>query len=252
MIVSKNESASIWINGDNHIQIRVILRGRQIGRAYEVAGFLDDWLSRHLTYAYSKKYGHLTTSSADAGTGLHVSYLMRLEMIQRAGLIKSFGEQLSKSGFSIDRDAVLSAGTEGYIYRIYNKKTLGITEADILDRADMFADQIVTHERELCSAYLSADKESFIDKAYKAYGILRFARLLTVSDAMRQLGTIEQGIHGKYIRFKDKPDILPLMIEIQTSSLMDELDHCFEKHDEDKFRAAYIRKKLPELITSES
>lgn len=248
LIVSENEAASIWINGDNHLQIRVILRGRQIGRAYDMAQFLDEWLSKYLTYAYSKKYGHLTTAPSDIGTGLHVAYLMRLPMTQRTGLISSVSERLLQSGFSMTAVKSMDCGKAGSVYEVFNKKTLGLTEADILDTADTFADQLIMQERELRSVYMGAEREDFMDSAYKAYGILKYAKKLDTAEARECLALIEQGVRDKNLSLSENMDILSLMFEVLPESMFSILGESYEKKSEDRYRAAFVQSRLPGLI----
>lgn len=248
LIVSASQSSGLFINGDNHLQIRVVLRGRQIGKAFERIQFLDEKMSRHLTYAYSKKYGHLTTAPADLGTGMHVSYLMRLPMTQKAGLIGAVNERLLQSGFAIRLVKDISSKNAGNIYEIYNKKTLGVTEGGILDTADSFAEQLIRQERELRTAYLNEDSISCADSAYKAYGILKYAKKLTIEEAVEALGYLEQGILSRTVLLNEKMDVFPMMIEIQPESLAEAVGHQMDINEENCARAAYIQERLPELV----
>jgi len=253
VIISENESVSLWINGDDHLKIQAILRGRQIGRAYELVRYIDELLNRKLTYAYSRKYGHLTTAAADLGTGLHVSYIMRLPATQQSGLTGSINERLLQSGFTIRLDQDFSAGDAGNAYEIYNKKTLGVSEAGILDLADGFAEQLVLQERELWAGRREEDQFDRMDDAYKAYGILKYARRLSMADAMECLVCLEQGISDKTIHLKEKTDsgasidLFPLMIEIQPESLAHAAGCRLGDRETDVVRAAYIQERLPEL-----
>lgn len=248
LLVSDSEAASILINGENHLQMQVILRGRQIGKEYEAVQELDHMFEKKLTYAYSRKYGHLTTAPADMGTGMHVSYMMRLPMMQKAGAISAINERLIKSGFALRAVKATSAGDAGNVYEIYNKKTLGVTEDEILRMADDFADQLVRQERELRSAYLIKDRIGCMDAAYKAYGLLKYARRLSVEEAMACLAFLEQGIYISVISLTEKIDVFPLMMDIQKENLAEIAGNQFDGWDEERFRASYLQKKLPELF----
>ncbi len=251
LLVTENEAASILINGENHLQMQAILRGRQIGRGYMAVREIDQIFEKNLTYAYSRQYGHLTTAPADMGTGMHVSYFMRLPMTQRAGAISAISEHLIKSGFALRAVKSLSAGDAGNVYEIYNKKTLGVTEDQILQMADSFADQLVRQERELRSAYLIKDRMDFTDPAYKAYGLLKYARRVSAEDAVGCLAFLEQGIYSGVLPVEKKTDLFPVMMDIQSERLAEIAENHLDGWDEDEFRASYIRDRLPGLNTEQ-
>ena len=88
LILSEDESVSIMINGRDHIRIAAITAGSNMKKVAALANRVDDMLDASFKYAYSDKYGYLTSSLADVGTGLKASYMLFLPAITSSGARK--------------------------------------------------------------------------------------------------------------------------------------------------------------------
>lgn len=247
LILSEDESASIWINHQDHVHVQVMNRGFQIGRIYEIGRELDDALSDRLLYAYSQKYGYLTTAASDMGTGMQLSFYMHLPFCENTGVIQELAQSIAAYGYEICIVQDIPSRSAGHIYEVTNSKTLGVTEKDILDGAAEAVDILVKKERELKAMSLLKYKEDYIDNIYKAYGILRFARKLSIEDAMEYLSFIDQGVNDKTLKFNETFDVFPILIDIQPENLTKIYGNSLAPAELDMLRALYIQERLPEM-----
>ncbi len=103
-------------------------------------------------------------------------------------------------------------------------------------------------ERRQREYILTHSYDEFEDKVHRSYGVLKYAKQLSSADAMTLLAQIKLGSDMELIRFNKDYNIHELMMEIQPGNLQCLLDKSIESAKRDKFRADYIRKKLPELI----
>ena len=85
------------------------------------------------------------------------------------------------------------------------------------------------------------------DEVYKSYGVLKYARRLTMKDAMTFLSQIMCGICDGLIKTQEPCSIFRLMLGIQTANLQKLSQRPLGKGELDVARAVYLRSELPEL-----
>ena len=61
LILSEDEKISIMINEEDHLRIQSVTGGMNIGEAYKTANLIDDITNELFDYAFSEKYGYLTS-----------------------------------------------------------------------------------------------------------------------------------------------------------------------------------------------
>lgn len=250
LISAKDEAESIRINDKDHIDIVSLAKGAQMDKAYESANRLDDLINERLPYAYSHKYGYLTTSPANMGTGMRASYFLHLPFLQSTGYVRAIAEELNKFGYVLRSVYGEDNDASGSVYQIYNQRTLGITETETMTSLDKITDQVVDQERELRDSEIRKNHDAYEDSIYKAYGILKYARALTLKEAMDYLSNIRIGLNEKIIRWdhSDDTDVYTLMMLSRSALLDHEAGTALTAAQRNAKRADMIRKSLPELI----
>lgn len=250
VIVSKNEQASIMINEEDHIRIQTLAPGKEIEKTFEEANRLDDLFAGCLKYAYNQKYGYITACPTNLGTGLRVSYMVHLPLLESESLIKPLSEEMNRFGFTIR--GIYGEGTKalGAIYQISNQKTLGISEEEILLSLENMVSQVTEQEKRLRDQALRKRHSEIEDLVYRAYGILKYARKISSEDAMRYLTNIRFGLCEGIIHYEGEgtANIFEMMIRMQPASLQLEADKTLGTAERDQYRAKYIREHLPDLV----
>ena len=146
LLLSEDESVSILINGREHLCIQVSCGGSHIQEAMRTARLVDNSLNRYLPYAFSKKYGYLTASPLFTGTGLSASYLLHLPYLEKKQLIGKLEKGLGQYGFSLRAHFQGQTQAPGSIYRVKNRKTLGLSESEILSALEHLTGQLAGQE----------------------------------------------------------------------------------------------------------
>ncbi len=75
LVLSEDEGVSILINEEDHICIRANARGNDLRGAYARAFRVEKCLEG-LGYAYDPRFGYLSASPLNTGTGFHADYLL--------------------------------------------------------------------------------------------------------------------------------------------------------------------------------
>ncbi|MFV0341679.1 MAG: protein arginine kinase [Anaerocolumna sp.] len=248
LILSDDEKISIMINEEDHIRIQSITGGMNIAEAFEGANFADDITNELFHYAFHEKYGYLSSCPTNVGTGLRASYMMFLPALTVAGKIVKLSEELGKYGITLRGTYGEASKSLGSLYQISNQKTLGGTEKDIIEGLNRIVEQVMKQERRQREYIITHSYDEFEDKVHRSYGVLKYAKQLSSADAMTLLAQIKLGNDMELIKFGKVYNIHELMMEIQPGNLQCLLDNSLASAKRDKFRADYIRKKLPDLV----
>lgn len=246
-ICSEDEHISIVLNADDHIRLQVLSQGLSLKECYSAADTLDDYMSEKISYAFNDKYGYLTSYPTNVGTAMKASVVVHLPSLT---MNKKFQEFLSDMGrFGTSVRGVYGRGNENYgdLYEVVSQKTLGITEQEILELVSNVAGQLSAQEKQFREASLSKHHLVREDEAYKSYGILKYARKLTIKEAMTYLSHVWAGIADGLLKPRDFVSIYNLMLDIQPANLQKRLSRPLGRSELEVERARYIKEKLPEL-----
>ncbi|MBE5960718.1 MAG: protein arginine kinase [Lachnospiraceae bacterium] len=248
LLYSEDESISIMVNEEDHIQIQVFHAGMDMYHALEKADEIDDILSEAVSYAFDDKFGYLTTSPGNVGTGLKASYMVFLPALTMAGKIQRLADEVGKYGIEIR--GIYGEGTKslGYIYQISNQKTLGCSEAEIIDNLNQIVKQTIIQERKRREYLISMNGDEIEDKVYRSYGVLKYAKRLNTVDAMMLLAQLKLGIDGGLIRLKEKFDVHTLMMQIQPANLQKMLGKNITGTERDRYRAEFLNQKMADIV----
>ena len=250
VILSADEAGSIMINEEDHLRIQTLAPGKSISEVYKKANEIDDLLNEKLVYAYSNKYGYLTSCPTNLGTGLSASYILQLPFLESNDMIKPLSEEMNKFGFTIRGSFDETTQALGSIYQISNQKTLGQSEEEIIAALENITDQVAHQEKLIRQQSIRQNYLPYQDGIYKAYGILKYARKVSAKEAMDYLSNIRIGLAEHMIQFKDNDsfDVYALMMKIQPANLLKTSDKKLGPAERDSFRARLIRQTLPEIL----
>ena len=193
VFISPDESVSIFVNGSEQICIQISVPGNSISRAAEVAQMVDSELNKSIVFAYSDKYGYLTASPLYTGTGLSASVLMHLPYIEKRQLTGKYSRELGQFGFSINAQFKGNMPAPGSVYRIRNRKTLGLSESEVISALEHFSLMMESREKDARDIYLAENRFIEENRVYRAYGVLRYARYLSQDEALTCLSSSRTG-----------------------------------------------------------
>lgn len=247
LVVSQEEDVSLVFNGTDHIRIQVLSSGLHLQEALRTASQVDDFINARFSYAFDEKYGYLTSFPTNVGTGMRASVLVHLPSLS---LGKKFPAMLSDMGrFGVSIRGAYGEGRENYgsIYEVTNQKTMGQTEKELADLVTKVAMQLNDQENQVRSLTLEKHRLEREDEIYKSYGVLRYARRLTMKEAMTYLSHLMAGISDGLVQLESPCPVYRLMLGIQTANLQKLSDRPLDKEELDVVRASYLRSELPDL-----
>lgn len=243
LVLSEDEGISIMVNEEDHIRIQAVAPGAGIEEAYGRAMGIDDSLEE-LGYAYDERYGYLTTSPLNAGTGMRASFLVFLPAITMAGKIQKLADEVAKYGVMIRGIPGDGTKTLGYLYRISNRKTLGCTEREILENLRQITGEVVGQEQKYREYLYDKNMDDLEDKVYRSFGVLRYAKKISTEDGMTLLAQVKLGRDMGMLAINPGVGLYEQMIRIQPANLQKTCGKSMNRAQRELYRGEYLNRLM--------
>lgn len=240
-MISKDEDICIMFNEEDHIRLQVMKSGFALDEAYAVADEIDTSLGEKLGFAFDKRIGYLTQCPTNLGTGMRASVMLHLPGLTMNGQIHKLINTVSKLGLTFR--GAFGEGTKavGDMYQLSNQITLGISEEFAIKNLKAITLQLCAQERTAREEILkSIDTE---DAIFRAYGILKWARLLSTKELMENLSLVRLGSVAGKLNVPIET-VNELMISMQPATINVMASQKLEPKDRDEIRAKTVREKL--------
>ncbi len=234
LISSIDENIAVMLNEEDHIRIQTIFAGDNMDKAFELAMRVDDLIGESAAAAFDERYGYLTSCPTNTGTGLRASYMLHLPAIVMSGRLNAMFQSIAQYGMTMR--GIHGEGTEplGCMYQLSNQITLGKSESETIESLQAVAKKLCQQEKLLRDRIYKQRTTDLVDKIYRSYGTLKYARQIKLSEAMNLLSDVRLGYQLGIIK-EEKPTLTlyHIMMNIQHGSLNGD--------DEETARAYYIR-----------
>ena len=246
LVTGLEESISILINEEDHFRIQSFFSGLNLEEAWIIANKVDDALAGFYDYAFHEQYGYLTSCPTNVGTGIRLSVMLHLPGLSMAGGLAGIQQDLKKEGFVIR--GFFGEGSEGYgsLFQISNQFTLGVKEEEVMQCLERRIDEVIRMEKEARSRLFSRKQAQMEDMVYRAYGSLRYARILTAREGMNDLSLIRLGLE-RGLRFEGSVDytrLNSLIVLAQPASLQKYFNRLMPAEERDKERPKLFKEIL--------
>ena len=244
VLLAPDEHISVMVNEEDHLRIQALLPGLHLRAVHRLADDVDTKLSRCLPYAFTERFGFLTACPSNVGTGMRASVMLHLPGLALTGQIEPLMRGAQELNFTVR--GMFGEGTEAVanFFQVSNQATLGESEEQTLDRLDGIIGRIVDAEWVFRQRLLRERREHLYDQIGKAYGVLRYAHMLTSKDAMNQLSLLLLGCDLGLFHELRRSALQELLVRVQPGHLQRLAGKTLENVPRDVFRARLIREKL--------
>ena len=227
ILINDEENICIIINDDDHLKVQVFSSGFE----------LDKKIEEVLGYATSKKYGYLTSMPTNCGTGLKASVMVSLPALEKTRNIDKVFYNLSNFGINI-----LELNNA---FEISNKRTLGITEEDIIQNIKVVTEKLIEQERN-ARKFLDKDKISLEDTIYRSYGLLTNCRKITLEETEKLLSNVKIGTDLGILPELTDSKIQKIYLYSKPANMQKYLGEQYEAFERDIKRAEVIKNIIKE------
>jgi len=244
LFIGDREMLSLMVNEEDHIRLQALEPGFDLVNTWRIISKADDELNRTLDYAYSERFGYLTTCPTNTGSGLRASILIHLPALVLTREIDKVIRGITQVGLTVR--GLFGEGTDvsGNLFQISNQTTLGQREEEIIESIEKIVHQIIAYEKEARETLLKDAKSQIEDKIWRAYGLLKNARLLSSHEYMNLSSAVRLGINLGLIRDLPAQCLNELMVLTRPSHLQKMEGREMESVERDMVRATFVREKL--------
>ena len=132
----------------------------------------------------------------------------------------------------------------GDFYQISNQSTLGKSEIAIIENIEVVIPKIIEYEKTVRNNLMHQKHEVMEDKVWRAYAMLKYARVITSEETMDLLSAVRMGVSLGIIQDIKMSTINELFLFTQPAHLQKQKEAQLDEFERDMVRASYIRKKL--------
>ncbi len=241
ILVNDEENICIILNDEDHFKIQVFGSGMELENVFNLAREIDEKFNKEFDIAKSKKYGYLTTSPINVGTGLKVMTKLHLPGLVKTGNLRKISQTIDNFGLSFEE--VYSSNKEvgiGDFYQVTNKQTLGISEETIINNLKAITDKIIEQERAARKIF-GTNLIQIEDIVYRCLGILSNARILKWDEAIKLMSNVKLGVDMGIIKELSDEKISKIYFYINDANLQKYFGQTLEGYDRDIKRAEMIK-----------
>ncbi|OHD54070.1 MAG: hypothetical protein A2Y33_10150 [Spirochaetes bacterium GWF1_51_8] len=196
----------ILINEDDHLRIFSIETGYDIKKMYQRLSDILFGIEEKVDFAFDEKWGYLTSSILNIGTGLRISVLVNLYGLMANKQIQAFIESVNSIGYS-----VINAGGEksaSGLYFFSNIYSIGLSEDEMVSEFEEMVSRLHQMEMEMRKEYFSKKQEREI--VFEEIFELKNMDRINWSDMLYYVSLIDS-LADRYVTIGDRDELRELV-----------------------------------------
>ncbi len=242
--INKEETLSIMVNEEDHLRIQALQGGLKLKEVYGLASQTEEELGKTLKFDFDSEFGFLTSCPTNVGTGMRASILIHLPGLVLTREIDQVISHMTKSSMAVRGFYGEGSDVLGNLFQISNQNTLGKSEIEILDSISQVVEEVVGSEQKARETLYKDAKDQIEDKIWRAYGILKHARMLSSNEVMNLLSALRLGIGCGTISQVSFNQINEILVLSQPAHLQKYFNRQMGANERDTIRAELVRLKL--------
>lgn len=235
------------LNLKDHVSLRWIDPREDLENTWERLVKVESDLTKSVNFAFSSKFGFLTSDPTECGTGLIVTVFLHLPALLYKNrlediLKKNKESSVEQTGLQGDPNEII-----GDIVAFHNSYTLGVTEENILSSLRTLATKLVTEEKSLRK---DLKKENEIelaeikDKVSRAYAILLHSYQIEAIEALQALSLLKMGLDFEWLRGTTQMTLNKLFFACRRAHLLCHYGQKISQEELPHKRAEFIHQAL--------
>ncbi|MDP1880865.1 MAG: protein arginine kinase [Parachlamydiaceae bacterium] len=235
------------INLQDHLFLHLLDVNEELEASWNQLIKIESQLNQSLNFAFSPKFGFLTSDPTQCGTALIVHVFLHLPALLYTDRLDDIVKKSQEEG--IQYSGLQGNPTEliGDIVSFRNRYTLGLSEENILSSLRTLATKLVVEEKGV-RQHLKNENENELavikDKVSRAYAILLHSYQIEAVEALESLSLLKLGLDLEWLKGITQSELNKLLFSTRRGHL-----HCHYNQiiTLDKFphlRAEFIHQAL--------
>ncbi|MFV0340061.1 MAG: protein arginine kinase [Parachlamydiaceae bacterium] len=238
----KSGECLLSFNVEDHIHFHYMDTKGELERSFSKLANMEAELGKTVVYAYSTKFGFLTSNPAVCGTGLVATLFLQLSGLIHSGKLNETLENLKDE--AVEVQGLLGGGKDwvGDIAQVSNQYSLGVNEESILSSLRNFSTRLIaeeTAERERLK--VSSEMK---DKVARAFGLLIHSYQIETVEALNEIALLKFGLEMGWIQGTDMNTLNRLFFTCRRGHLLRYLGGKTSMEEVPHKRAEFIHTAL--------
>lgn len=193
-IVDDTGEFLVTLNIHDHVNLHLLDCQGEIENSWNRLVALETSLGKNLSYAFSPKYGFLTSDYTQCGTGLNISVFLQVPGLVHSDKIDAVLERLADDSIYIT--GIQGNPTEiiGDVIVAQNNYSLGWSEENIIANLCSFTTKMLVEENSIKSKISHEASADIKDKVSRAFGILIHSYQIEAIEALNAISLLKLGV----------------------------------------------------------
>ncbi len=193
-VVVGDNGVVVLINSVNHISLSQFCSMDEIDSTWESLNTADTLLGKEVTYAYSSDMGFLLNRPDASGSGFSISYNLHLPGLVHTGTLEQVLSGATQMGMNGAGKFRMGNESWGSLFTLSSTNFMGTNEEETLKESKKVIDEIVEHEAKARKRLFEEAKDEMEDKIWRSVGVLKYCRMLSVTQLLNLTSTIRLGL----------------------------------------------------------
>ena len=239
-IFDKKGESILTVNIEDHLHFHFIDVKGHLEKGLTLLGAVETQLSKTFSFAFSPRFGFLTSSPYKCGTGMVLSLFLQISGLLHGGTWKEVQEKLREE--SIEITGLLGKPDElvGDLIVVKNQYSLGMNEESIVVALRAFAMKILAEENAAREKIKSSDSGEVKDKVARAYALLMYSYQIETVEALNEIALMKFGLEMGWIKGITLTELNALFFSCRRAHLM--------RREKEKIPMENVAHKRAELI----
>lgn len=235
------------VNIEDHLHFHYIDIHGEIEKGWNQISQVEMELGKAVSYAFSPKFGFLTSRPFVAGTGLTVSLFLQLSGLIHSGRLEAIRNKFSDEPIEISGLVSTSDSFIGDLVVIQNQYSLGVNEESIISLMRNLATKIVVEETSTRAHIKQEGTAEIKDKVARAFGLLTHSYQIEAQEALNEIALVKFGLEMGWIQGVSLKELNTLFFRCRRAHLLREYKDKVPIEEIPHKRAEFIHKALKEV-----
>jgi protein arginine kinase len=244
VVIDRDERVSVMINEEDHLRIQGFAGGLQLFEIFDFLNMVDDEIGMRVDYAFDEDFGYLTACPTNLGTGMRASALVHLPALVITREVEKLVRKLKTQKILVRGLYGEGSDIKGNFFQLSSSASLGRSEEQIISQVSEVVKDVVDMERSSREVLMKNAQAQIEDKIWRAYGLLKYSRLLTSDEVINLSSAVRLGVGLGVIRDVTLQQLNKLLIYIQPAHMQLVYDTTMDNYERDRMRAFFAKEIL--------
>lgn len=246
-IIDRYGEFFISINVKDHLHLYTFDNKGELENAWNRLVKIETQLGKSFAYAYSQKFGFLTSDPFVCGTGLIACAYLQLSALIHTGKLDEVLKNLADEAIYFGGLQGESADLIGDIVEVQNNYTLGLNEETILSSVRSYVTKLIVEENAARKELRKNESSEVKDKIARAFGLLMHSYQIEEKEALNEIALLKLGLELKWLKGIDIVALNRLFLDCRRAHLLRYFSEKIAHEEIAHKRAEFIHKSLKDV-----